>query len=94
MFSDYFNKLTENRHYFVQFFHRGGACLQHKIGCILSCNYSIVASKPLKLTASDVAELFANVDLLVSTDHQWQLHSVSANMQCSCPVQNLTQKTM
>ena len=45
----------------------------------------------IKLTASDIAELLTDAHLLVSTGHQEQLYSVSANMHCSCLVQNLTQ---
>ena len=83
--------MTENRHYFVQFFTE----VEHVFSTKLVASYHVMIllwpQSLIKLTASDIVELLTVAYLLVSTGYEGQFHSVSANMQCSCPVQNLTQ---
>ena len=83
--------MTENRHYFVQFFTE----VEHVFSLKLVASYHVIIllwpRNLIKSTASNTAELLTDAHLLVSNSHQEQFHSVSANMQCSCPVQNLTQ---
>ena len=76
--------MTEKRHYFAHFFFKGGACLGTKLVASYQVIILLWPRSLIKLTTNDVTELpIADAHLLVSTGHQWQLHSVSANMPCS-----------